>query len=33
MADMMKALVYHGVDNISLDDVPIPKIINPDCEC
>lgn len=25
MADMMKAAVYHGKDNIRLEDVPIPK--------
>jgi alcohol dehydrogenase len=26
----MKAVVYHGPDKISLDDVPVPKIIEPD---
>ena len=26
----MKAVVYHGPGKISLDDVPVPKIINPD---
>ncbi|MGI6406760.1 MAG: alcohol dehydrogenase [Syntrophaceticus sp.] len=26
----MKALVYHGPEKISLDDVPVPKIIEPD---
>jgi alcohol dehydrogenase len=26
----MKALVYHGPQKISLDDVPVPKIIEPD---
>jgi len=26
----MKAVVYHGPGNISLDDVPVPKIIQPD---
>lgn len=25
----MKALVYHGPGNYSLDDVPVPKITNP----
>lgn len=28
--DTMKALVYHGPQKISLDDVPVPKIIEPD---
>lgn len=30
MADTMKALVYHGPEKINLEDVPIPKIIEPD---
>ncbi|HHV41756.1 MAG TPA: alcohol dehydrogenase catalytic domain-containing protein [Clostridiaceae bacterium] len=30
MAKTMKALVYHGKGNISLDDVPMPQIIEPD---
>ncbi len=30
MSETMKALVYHGPNNISLDDVPTPKLIEPD---
>ncbi len=30
MADTMKALVYHGPEKIALEDVPMPKIIEPD---
>jgi len=30
VADTMKALVYHGPENIALEDVPMPKIIEPD---
>ena len=30
MADTMKALVYRGPEKIGLEDVPIPKIIEPD---
>lgn len=29
MQETMKALVYHGPGNYSLDDVPVPKITNP----
>ncbi|MCK9536010.1 MAG: alcohol dehydrogenase [Bacilli bacterium] len=30
MKNTMKALVYHGPEKISLDEVPVPKIIEPD---
>lgn len=30
MKETMKALVYHGPGKISLDEVPVPKIIEPD---
>ena len=30
MADTMKALVYNGPEKIALEDVPVPKIIEPD---
>lgn len=30
MADTMKALVYRGPEQIALEDVPVPKIIEPD---
>lgn len=30
MSDTMKALVYRGPDKIALEDVPVPKIIEPD---
>lgn len=30
MADTMKALVYRGPEKIGLEDVPVPKIIEPD---
>ncbi len=30
MQETMKALVYHGPEKISLEDVPTPKIIEPD---
>ncbi|MFZ7101875.1 MAG: alcohol dehydrogenase [Peptococcaceae bacterium] len=30
MSDMMKALVYRGPEKIALEDVPVPKIIEPD---
>ena len=29
LPEKMKAVVYHGPDNISLDDVPVPKITSP----
>jgi alcohol dehydrogenase len=30
MADTMKALVYRGPEKIGLENVPVPKIIEPD---
>ena len=30
MADTMKALVYRGPEKIALEDVPVPKILEPD---
>ncbi len=30
MADTMKALVYRRPEKIDLEDVPIPRIIEPD---
>ncbi|NMA14001.1 MAG: alanine acetyltransferase, partial [Clostridia bacterium] len=30
MSETMKALVYRGPEKIGLEDVPVPKIIEPD---
>lgn len=30
MKETMKALVYHGPEKISIDNVPKPKLIEPD---
>ena len=30
MQETMKAVVYHGPNKISLDDVPVPKLMYPD---
>jgi threonine dehydrogenase-like Zn-dependent dehydrogenase len=30
MADTMKALVYRGPEKIGIEDVPVPRILQPD---